>query len=135
MLNGTIQPESDTSGRLPMKELPKKSCVFGQFAACAHCAAVGRLVASPDDLPAGVYLTSEIDGMFIYMLKQIESILNASLLMMATPSLVQVQGETQFFYPAVRSSNNNFSANYLSDVYIQYPRFYWDPDLDSWSPL
>lgn len=96
MLNGTIQPESDTSGRLPVKELPKKSCVFGQFAACAHCAAVGRLVASPDDLPAGVYLTSEIDGMFIYMLKQIESILNASLLMMATPSLVQGEGKISY---------------------------------------
>ena len=134
-MNGTIQPESDTFGRLPMKELPKKSCVFGHFAACAHCAAVGRLVASPDDLPEGVYLTSAIDGAFIHMLKQIESILDASLLMMTTPSFVQEQGGQQFFYPAVRSSNNNFSANYLSDVYIQYPRFYWDPDLDSWSPL
>lgn len=90
---------------------------------------------SEDDLPEGVYLTSAIDGAFIHMLKQIESILDASLLMMTTPSFVQEQGGQQFFYPAVRSSNNAFLANCLSDVYIECPRFYWEPDQKSWIRL
>lgn len=88
-----------------------------------------------DPKEEGVYLTSEDDGVFIDMLKQIEALLGILIFKFDFPRYGEWRQRQFIKYPGIRSSKNKFPLYrcYSQVCFTGY--YYWNPRLRNWCNL
>lgn len=83
----------------------------------------------------GVYLDNRRDGQLLHMLKQIQAQTEREFLEFDYPVYSQWTGNEFVYYPAVRSSSNEFLLECLNSETIVVPYCYMNPETGEWSEI